>query len=147
MAYTTPATFADNDILTAAALNTLSTAITELQSVGELPTAVWLQRVATSSAGTTFYAKMRHAHRYLWWSVRFGAIGQGDDMTLTIYPESGGSHVLFDDSSPEDLSYALVEDLDGLLDDGEFYRIAMYIKVNSGGQGTWLYCEERSVAS
>lgn len=147
MAYTTPATFADNDVLTAAALNTLSTAITELQSAGELPTAVFLQRVATSSAGTTYYARMRHAHRYLWWRVDFGNAGEGDDLELIIYPESGGSTTLYSNSGPGDASYAIVEDLDGLLDDGEFYRISMYIKVNSGGTGTWIYCEERSVAS
>jgi hypothetical protein len=68
-------------------------------------------------------------------------------MTLTIYPESGGSHVLFSDSSPGDLLYTEVEDLDGLLNPGEFYEIRLYIKVNSGGQGTWRYCYERNAAS
>lgn len=146
MSYTTPTTFVDDDVLTAAALNTLSTAITELQSVGESPAAVFLQRTTTSTSGTTFYAKLRHAHRYLWWRVDFGAGGQGDDMTLTIYPESGGSQVLFSDSSPDDASYVEVDDLNGLVAAGEFYQIALYIKVNVAGTATWLYCEERSVA-
>lgn len=147
MAYTTPATFVDEAMLTAAQLNTLSAAIVELQSAGAQPVMPWVIRVATSSSGTTYTAWMRHTHRYLWWRLDFGAAGQGDDITLTIYPESGGSTVLYTDATAANASYALVEDLDGLVDAGEFYRIDLYIKVNTGGQGSWIYCYESSEAS
>lgn len=152
MAYTTPPTFVDDTILTAAQMRALSTAIAELQSAGEQPPQVWLQQQANVTGDTLFNAHMRHAHRYLWWGVKFGAAGDGDDLEVNVYPESTGlAQQIYTNTSPSLETYDEVFDLNTLspaLADGEFYRINMRIKLNgSGDTGTWMYCEERSTAT
>lgn len=145
MAYSTPATFVADDILTAAQLNTLSQAITELQSAGEQPGACFVQQVL--DADGTIRAWMRHQHRYLWWRLDWSGGGIGDNLEIKIEPESSADQTLYANASPNLASYYEVEDLNGLLADGEFYTIVVNVAFDSPGTATLVYLQERSAAS
>lgn len=148
MAYTTPPNFINEAVLTAAQLNALSAAVAELQSAGEQPTAAWVQQ--TASSVTMWQAWMRHQHRYLWWRVDFSPASCERYLKVEVITSTGTVHQLFQKDTGTKLgSYAAASDLNGLLAAGEFYTVRVTIDFEGSGSklGTWMYCQERSVAA
>lgn len=90
MAWSTPPTFSNNEVLSATKLNQLSDCVNWLNGVGAQPAPMML----SAPNGSNWYYCPRHTHRYL--QVRYYANG-GDDIAVKY---NGGN--IFHDGAPDD---------------------------------------------
>lgn len=137
MAWSTPPTFADGEILSATKLNQLSDGVTYLNGLQSAPAAMNLCQTVTSTTDFEFWC-FRHRHRYL--QVRYWSNGSGSGDEISIW--YNGAKIFYDNAPDIGENWlkhlgTTVMDLNtvaGFVAYGQPYSLTVRVVPSSGGK-------------
>ena len=134
MAWVTPPTFADGEVLSAAKLNQLSDGVNWLNGLQAAPAAIGLTLAATSTTSYEFWCH-RHRHRYLqirYWTDGADEINVWYNGTKVFYdndPDNGDLWMLHQGTTVMDLNSVA-----GMVAYGQPYVLTIELKPLAGGK-------------
>lgn len=141
MAWSTPPTFADGDVLSATDLNVLADDLEYLKGVLDGSNIVHMMRTTTIDATWQYY--IRHTHDYCHYYIK-QTVGDSDEISIKYY-DSGGSLVatVLTDATNRSATYTWQGSGDvSALTVGTYYRVDVAIALTGTSSNTTYYVFE-----